>query len=87
MIRVKMSLSWLDVECWWMLMVYNFYEIKDYNEMNLSMLNCWTELYDCNDMYMMMHEMKVVIVMQISMFVWPYMMSWAWINLIKWMDK
>ena len=87
MIRMKMSLSWLDVECWWMLMIYNFYEIKDYNEMNLSMLNCWTELYDCNDMYMMMHEMKVVIVMQISMFVWPYMMSWAWINLIKWMDK
>ena len=58
-----------------MLMIYNFYKIKDYNEMNLSMLNCWTELYDCNDMYMMMHEMKVVIVMQISMFVWPYMMS------------
>ena len=43
--------------------------------MNLSMLNCWTELYDYNDMYMMMHEMKVVIVMQISMFVWPYMTS------------
>ena len=58
-----------------MLMIYNFYEIKDYNEMNLSMLNCWTELYDCNDMYMMMHEIKVVIVMQISMFVWPYIMS------------
>ena len=58
-----------------MLMIYNFYKIKDYIEMNLSMLNCWTELYDCNDMYMMMHEMKVVIVMQISMFVWPYMMS------------
>ena len=56
-------------------MIYNFYEIKDYNEMNLSMLNCWTELYDCNDMYMMMHKMKVVIVMQISMFVWPYIMS------------
>ena len=58
-----------------MLMIYNFYKIKDYNEMNLSMLNCWTELYDCNDMYMMMHEMNVVIVMQISMFVSPYMMS------------